>query len=304
MFERKVAAMKDIVFAGAATALVTPFTGDFVDFVKLGELIDWQIESGINALVICGTTGEASTQTIPEHLATIEYAVKKANGRVPVIAGTGSNDTAHALMMSQSAEKSGASALLMVTPYYNKATQKGLVAHYNYVADRVHIPIMLYNVPSRTGLSFTAETYKELSKHPLIVGVKEASGNMNLVAQTRHLCGDDFNIWCGNDSDTVSMMALGALGVISVLSNLVPKEVSEIAKLWIDGDIKGSADLQIKYQELIDSLFCEVNPIPVKTAMKLIGRDSGPLRMPLCEMSPANLARLKKALAEVGLATE
>ena len=293
--------MKTPVFTGSAVAVVTPFTGDFVDFTRLGELIDWQIESGIDAIVICGTTGEASTQTIPEHLASIEFAIKKVNGRVPVIAGTGSNDTAHALMMSQSAEKSGADALLVVTPYYNKTTQTGLVKHFTYVADRVHIPIILYNVPVRTGMSFTANTYKELSRHPLINGVKEASGNTTLMAQTRMLCGDELNIWSGNDTDIVPVLAFGGQGVISTMANVIPKETADICRLWREGRIKESADLQIKYQELIDALFCEVNPIPVKTAMKLMGKDCGPLRMPLCDMAPKNLEQLRAAMSEVGL---
>ena len=294
--------MKSPVFTGSAVAIVTPFTGDFVDFPRLGELIDWQIDNGSDAIVICGTTGEASTQTIPEHLASVEFAIKRADGRVPVIAGTGSNDTAHALMMSQSAEKSGADALLIVSPYYNKATQAGLVKHYTYIADRVHIPIILYNVPARTAMSFTADTYRELSRHPLINGVKEASGNLNLIAQTRMRCRDDeFYIWSGNDTDTVPILAMGGQGVISTMANVIPREVADICRLWREGHIRESADLQIKYQELIDSLFCEVNPIPVKTAMRLIGKDCGPLRMPLCDMSPQNLERLRAAMTEVGL---
>ena len=293
--------MKTPVFTGSAVAIVTPFTGDFVDFPRLGELIDWQIENGTDAIVICGTTGEASTQTIPEHLAAIEFAIKKADGRVPVIAGTGSNDTAHALLMSQSAEKSGADALLMVTPYYNKTSQTGLVKHFAYVADRVHTPIILYNVPSRTGMSFTAETYRELSRHPMINGVKEASGNLTLVAQTRALCGDDLNLWSGNDDQIVPILSMGGSGVISVLANVIPRETSDICRLWREGKVRESADLQIKYQDLIDALFCEVNPIPVKTAMKLMGRDCGPLRMPLCDMAPKNLECLRDAMAKVGL---
>lgn len=293
--------MKTPVFTGSAVAIVTPFTGDFVNFERFGELIDMHLESGTDAIVVCGTTGEASTQTIPEHLASIEFCIKRVNGRVPVIAGTGSNDTMHALMMSQSAEKSGADALLMVTPYYNKASQAGLVKHFTYVADRVHIPMILYNVPSRTGMSFTAETYKELSRHPLINGIKEASGNFTLIAQTRHLCGDDMNLWSGNDDQIVPILSMGGQGVISVLANVIPKETADICRLWREGKTKESADLQTKYQELIDSLFCEVNPIPVKTAMALMGYDCGPLRMPLCDMAPKNVERLKAAMKEVGL---
>jgi 4-hydroxy-tetrahydrodipicolinate synthase len=293
--------MKKPVFTGSAVAIVTPFTGEFVDFNRLGELIDWQIENGTEAIVVCGTTGEASTQTIPEHLAAIEFAIKKTAGRVPVIAGTGSNDTAHAVLMSQSAEKSGADALLMVTPYYNKTTQLGLIKHFNYVADRVRIPIILYNIPGRTGMGFTAESYRELARHPLINGVKEASSDFHLVAQTRALCGDELNLWAGNDHEIVPLLSLGSAGVISVLANLVPRETADICRLWREGKTAESAALQLKYQELIDALFCEVNPIPVKTALRLIGQDCGPLRMPLCDMAPQNMERLKAALLGVEL---
>lgn len=295
--------MKSPVFSGSGVAIVTPFTSDFVDFDKLGELIDKQISAGTDAIVACGTTGEASTQSIPEHLATVEYCVKKVAGRVPVIAGTGSNDTAHALMMSQNAEKSGADALLMVTPYYNKCSQLGLIRHYNYIADRVKIPLILYNVPSRTGLSFTAETYLELSKHPNINGVKEASGNFTLIAHTRSICPEDFYIWSGNDDQTVPIMALGGRGIISVAANVIPKEMADITHLWLEGKTEESSNLQVRLFELMNALFLEVNPIPVKTAMNLLGMNVGPLRMPLCEMSAANLAKLKAALSAAGLSS-
>ncbi|MCL2748221.1 MAG: 4-hydroxy-tetrahydrodipicolinate synthase [Oscillospiraceae bacterium] len=293
--------MKDPVFTGSAVAIVTPFTESGVDYARLGELIDWQIDCGSDALVICGTTGESSTQSIPEHLEVVEFAIKKVAGRVPVIAGAGSNDTADALLMSQEAEKAGADALLLVTPYYNKTTQAGLIRHYTYLADRVSIPIILYNVPSRTSMSFTAETYRELSRHPRINGVKEASGDFSLIARTRFLCGDDLNLWSGNDSEIVPILAMGGRGVISTMANVIPRESAAICRLWREGKIGESAGLQIKYQELIDSLFCEVNPIPVKTAMGLMGRDCGLLRMPLCDMAPKNLDRLRAAMAEVGL---
>ncbi len=293
--------MKTPVFTGSCTAIVTPFTEDFVNFEKFGELIEMQIANGTDAIVVCGTTGEASTQTIPEHLATVEYCIKKVAGRIKVIAGTGSNDTAHALMMSQNAEKSGADALLMVTPYYNKTTQKGLIKHYEYVADRVGIPIILYNVPSRTGMGFTAETYKELSKHPNINGVKEASGNFSLVAKTLSLCGDDFNLWSGNDDQTVPLMALGAKGIISVVSNIMPKEISQLARLCLEGNFNEAAKLQLSLHEIMEALFIETNPIPVKTAMNLMGMEVGDLRMPLCEMEPSNLEKLKKAMERLGL---
>jgi len=293
--------MKAPVFTGSGVALVTPFTNDFVNFDRLGQLIEYHIENGTDALIVCGTTGEASTQTIPEHLATIEYCIKKADGRIKIIAGTGSNDTAHALMMSQNAEKSGADALLLVTPYYNKTTQRGLVQHFTYIADRVKIPIILYNVPSRTGMGFTAETYRELAKHPNINGVKEASGNFSLVAETRRICPEDFYLWCGNDDQTVPMMSLGAKGVISVSANLLPAEHVKMTHLALEGDFAGAAKLQLEMLELMNALFIEVNPVPVKTAMNLMGWDVGPLRMPLCEMSDANVEKLKAAMVNAGL---
>jgi len=293
--------MKAPVFTGSAVAIVTPFTDDFIDFSKLSKLIDFQIENGTDAIVVCGTTGEASTQTIPEHLATIEYCIKHVNGRVPVIAGTGSNDTAHAVMMSQNAEKSGADALLMVTPYYNKTSQAGLIRHYNYVADRVGIPIILYNVPSRTGMSIAADTYRELSKHPNINGVKEASGDLNLIANTRHLCGDDLNLWSGNDEQVIPLMSLGAKGVISTVANIVPKQMSEMTRLMRNGKLEEAAAIQLQLIELIDAVFIEVNPIPIKTALNLMGMEVGQLRMPLCDMLPKNLEILKKAMKNMGL---
>ena len=293
--------MRNPVFTGSGVAIVTPFQGGFVDYDKLGELIDFQIENGTSAIIICGTTGEASTLSTPEHLSTIEYAVRKVAGRVPVIAGTGSNDTPHALEMSQSAETSGADALLIVTPYYNKTTQHGLVKHYEYIADRVNIPIILYNVPSRTGMCFTAETYAELAKHPNIAGVKEASGNFSLALQTRTLCPDDFYIWSGNDQETVPLMSLGAKGVISVAANVIPREMADMCALYAAGKTDEAAALQIKYSNLCDSLFIEVNPVPVKTALNLMGRDVGPLRMPLCDMTPAHTEALRRSLLAAGI---
>jgi len=285
--------MKTPVFKGSCVAIVTPFKNDFVDFEKFGELIEEQLSEGTSAIVVCGTTGEASTQSIPEHLATVEYCIKQVKGRVPVIAGTGSNDTAHALLMSQSAEKSGADALLMVTPYYNKCSQAGLIKHYTYIADRVNIPIVLYNVPSRTGLSFTADTYYELSKHPRINGTKEASSNMGLIAATREKCGDDLNIWSGNDSEILPIMSMGGLGVISVAANIIPGEIAKICELFLNSDIAGSQELFLKYIPLMDALFMDVNPIPVKTAMNIMGKKVGHLRMPLCDMSDSQVEKLK-----------
>jgi len=293
--------MKAPVFEGSSVAIVTPFSGGHVNYPKLAELIEQQIEGGTAAITICGTTGEGSTQTLEEHMATVDFCVKQVAGRVKVVAGAGSNDTMAAVLLSQEAEKSGADALLIVTPYYNKATQRGLVRHYNYIADRVNIPIILYNVPSRTGVSFTVGTYTELSKHPKINGVKEASGNFSLLASTLNTCGDEFNVWSGNDDEVVPMMSLGAKGVISVAANIIPTEMARMTKACLKGDFKSGAELQLKYLDLINKLFIEVNPIPVKTAMNLMGMDVGDLRLPLCDMDPVNLEKLKVSLQQVGL---
>ena len=293
--------MKSPVFEGSSTAIVTPFRDGKVDYRKLGELIDFQIAGGTSAITICGTTGESSTQSLEEHTATVDFCVKHVNSRVKVIANTGSNDTHAALFLAQEAEKSGADALLMVTPYYNKTTQRGLVKHYTFIADRVNIPIIFYNVPSRTGMSFTAETYKELSKHPNVNGVKEASGNFKLIAATLASCGDEFNIWSGNDEDIVAMMSIGAKGVISTFGNIVPSVVAEMTKFCLEGDFRSAAKLQLKYLNLIDMLFIEVNPIPIKTAMNLMGMDVGEPRLPLCDMEPANREKLKASMIALGL---
>lgn len=293
--------MKTPVFKGSGTAIVTPFRNGKIDFDKLGELIDFQIAGGTSAIVINGTTGEKSTQTIEESNSAIDFCVRHVNSRVTVIAGTGSNDTQSALFMSQSAEKSGADALLMVTPYYNKTTQRGLIKHFNFLADRVNLPIIVYNVPSRTGLSFTAETYKELAKHPNINGVKEASGDFKLIGKTLAQSDGDFYVWSGNDEDFVPMMSIGALGVISVLSNVVPAEVAQMTKLCLESNFAEAAKLHLKYFDLIDKLFIEVNPIPVKAALNLMGMDVGEPRMPLCDLAPENLEKLKAAMESVGL---
>jgi 4-hydroxy-tetrahydrodipicolinate synthase len=294
--------MKTPVFTGSSVAIVTPFRDRSVDYGKLGELIDFQIAGGTAAITVCGTTGESSTQTLDEHIQVVDFCVKHVAGRVKVIAGAGSNDTAAALMLSREAERSKADALLLVTPYYNKATQRGLIAHYTHIADRVNTPIILYNVPSRTNVSFTADTYKALSKHPNINGVKEASGSFSLIAQTLAACGDELNIWSGNDNEVAAMMALGAKGVISVAANVIPAVMAELTAACLAGDFKRGTALQLKYLDLIDKLFIEVNPIPVKTAMNLLGYDVGDLRLPLCEMEPANLEKLKKSLADAGIA--
>lgn len=294
--------MREPVFTGSCVAIVTPFLKDGgIDFKKLAELIDFQAAAGTDAITICGTTGESSTQSLEEHMDAVDFCVKHTAGRMKVIAGAGSNDTAAALMLSQHGKASGADALLLVTPYYNKATQLGLIKHYTYIADRVDLPMILYNVPSRTGLSFTAETYQELSKHPNINGVKEASGNFTLIARTRDLCGDEFYIWSGNDDQVVPMMALGAKGVISVVANILPKLMVEMSHLCLAGDYEKAARLQIKSMEFINALFIEVNPIPVKEAMNLAGFNVGEVRLPLCEMTAKNVEILKKAMINIGL---
>jgi 4-hydroxy-tetrahydrodipicolinate synthase len=292
--------MKTPIFTGSSVAIVTPMHADgSINYEKLGELIELQIAGGTSAITICGTTGESATLDNEEHLKAIGYTAEKVNGRVKVIAGTGSNDTAFAVTMSKEAQQLGADALLLVTPYYNKCSQKGLVRHYLTIADQVDIPMIVYNVPSRTGVSMSVPVYKELSKHPLINGVKEASGSTDIVLRTLDACGDDFNIWSGNDSQIVPFMAMGCKGVISVLANICPKETAELANACLQGDFKKAAQMQVAYTELIDALFSDVNPIPIKTAMNLMGMEVGPLRMPLCEM--ADDSQLKAALTRKGL---
>ncbi len=294
--------MKKQIFKGAATALITPMNEDgSVNFKKIDELVNWQIDAGIDALVICGTTGEKSTLRYDEHLKVIEAAVNSAKKRVPIIAGTGSNDTVYSVELCNDAESVGADAFLMVTPYYNKASQAGLVAHYNYIADRVNKPIILYNVPSRTGVGIKPETYKELSLHPNIVATKEANGDLSSVAQTRYLCGDDLEIYSGNDDQTVPIMSLGGIGVISVLSNIMPKEMHDICAEYLSGNTKTAAEMQIKYTGLINALFSDVNPVPVKTAMNILGMEVGPFRQPLFKMNDIATENLKAKLLECGL---
>ena len=297
--------MRTPVFTGSCPALVTPFDqNNIINYDAFGRLIDAQIEAGVDAVCVCGTTGESATMSIREHIAAVEFCVKRVNHRVKVIAGAGSNDTSAAVYLSQHAQDSGADALLHVTPYYNKASQAGLIKHYEYIADRVELPIILYNVPGRTGVSFTAETYKVLSENPKINGVKEASGNFSLLAHTRFLCGDDFFIWSGNDDQVVPMMALGAKGVISVASNIVPKVMVKMSHLCLDNDFVAASRLQIQYMDLIDALFTEVNPIPIKAAMNLLGMEAGPLRLPLCDISEKNLEVLHRAMGRADLLRE
>lgn len=289
--------MKDIIFTGAAVAIVTPFTEDGINFEELKKLIDFNIENGTDAIVIAGTTGESSTMSDEEHKETIRFTVEYVNKRVPVIAGTGSNDTSYALELSKYAESVGVDGLLIVTPYYNKTTQLGLIKHFNYIANRVNVPIILYNVPSRTGVNIAPETYLELSKHPRIVATKEASGDLSEVAKIKSLCGDNLTIYSGNDEQILPILSLGGKGVISVLSNVIPKETHDICNLYFEGKVKESSELQIKYLDLINALFIEVNPIPVKTALGLMGYNVGPLRMPLFEMEDKTLEVLRKELA-------
>ena len=288
--------MKKLIFKGAGVAIVTPLTQDGIDFAELARLIDFNIENGTDAIIITGTTGESATLSDEEHKEAIKFTVEQAKGRVPVIAGTGSNDTAYALQLSQYAEEVGADGLLLVTPYYNKCSQQGLIKHFYAIADKVNIPIVLYNVPSRTGVNIQPNTYVELAKHPQIVAVKEASGDLSAILKIRALCGDDLAIYSGNDDQIVPILSIGGKGVISVLSNIAPQVTHDICQLYFDGKVEESAKLQIEYLDLIEALFIEVNPIPVKTAVRLMGFAAGPLRMPLCDMEDAHLAVLKAAM--------
>lgn len=294
--------MKKRIFTGAATAIVTPMNNDgSVNCDKLSELVNWQITSGIDALVVLGTTGESPTINYQERDQIVQASVSANKGRVPIIVGAGSNDTARSVNLANLAADCGADALLMVTPFYNKTSQKGIVKHFEYIADRVSLPIILYNVPSRTGLNVKPETYKELSKHPNIVAVKEASGDMDLVSKTRELCGDELDIYSGNDNDIYNIMDRGGIGVISVLSNILPKETHEICEKYFKGNKKASFDLQEKYIPFINALFSDVNPIPVKQAMNMLGMNVGPLRLPLVESEPEIFALLEKEMKKLGI---
>lgn len=291
---------KKLPFTGSGVAIVTPFNKDGVNYDALGSLIEMHIANSTDAIIICGTTGEASTMPDEEHLAVIKYTVEKAAGRIPVIAGTGSNYTDHAVQLSQKAEEFGADGLLQVTPYYNKCTQKGLVKHFTTIAESVRIPVILYNVPSRTGVNISIETLKELSKTENITAIKEASGNISYTAKAAAEVPELY-IYSGNDDMIVPVMSLGGKGVISVVANILPKQTHDICRLYIDGDTKASLKLQLSMLDVINSLFCEVNPIPVKTAMNILGYDMGELRMPLCEMESANLEKLKNSLTAFGV---
>ncbi|MBR2214354.1 MAG: 4-hydroxy-tetrahydrodipicolinate synthase [Selenomonadaceae bacterium] len=293
--------MKDLVFRGAGVAIITPFDEGGINFAELGRIIEDQIAGGTDAIIITGTTGESATMSDAEHRAAIKFAVEQVKGRIPVIAGTGSNETSYAKELSRYAEQVGANALLVVTPYYNKCTQNGLVAHYTSIADSVNIPLILYAVPSRTGVSIKTETYAKLARHPRIVAVKEASGDLSAILRLRHACGDELAVYSGNDDQIVPILSLGGQGVISVLSNVAPKATHDICQLYFDGKVSEAAKLQIAYADLIDALFCEVNPIPVKTAMGLMGYKVGNLRMPLSPMEAKNEAVLRTALQQHGL---
>ena len=292
---------KKTLFKGAATALITPFDKNGVNYEKLETLINWQIEKGINALVICGTTGEASTMTDDEHRDVIDFAVKKAAGRVPIIAGAGSNDMAYALDLIKCAEASGADGTLVVTPYYNKATQNGLIKMYTQLADAAKKPMILYNVPSRTGVNIEPSTYAALADHENIVGIKEANGNLSKIVETMAKVRGKLDLYSGNDDQIVPLLALGGKGVISVLSNVMPAETVEMCDSFFRGDIEKAAEMQCKYHSLIDALFCEVNPIPVKAAMAAMGFCEDYLRMPLTPMEDANRAKLFALMRAEGL---
>lgn len=293
--------MKQPIFTGVATAIITPFKENKLDIPAFFRLLDFQLESKTDAIVVCGTTGEASTMTARERLFLVERCVEYVNGRVPVIAGSGANCTETARTMSRDMESAGADALLIVTPYYNKATQQGLIDHYTVIADSVETPIILYNVPSRTGVSFTAETYATLAKHPNIIGTKEASGSFALVQQTRTLCPQDFHIWSGNDEDTACLCTLGAKGVISVAANIIPQKMHDLTAAALANDLHRAGEMQLSLTSLLRALFCEVNPICVKTALSLMGFCTDEFRLPLCQMQPKNLEHLRSVLRQYGL---
>ena len=292
---------KKTIFRGAATALITPLTPSGVDYEALGRLIDWQIGQGIDALVIAGTTGEGATLTYDEHQEVIRYSVERAAGRVPIIAGSGSNDTSRAITLSRFSCEAGADALLVVTPYYNKATQKGLIAMYNAIADAVDRPIILYNVPSRTGVGIEPATYLALADHPNIVAIKEANGNISKIVETARLVGDRLDIYSGNDDQVVPILSMGGSGVISVLSNVMPAQTHEMCARFFEGDLAGAAKLQMDYLPLINALFSEVNPIPVKAAMAAMGWCENYLRLPLTRMEPEHWEKLKGIMEGHGL---
>lgn len=289
------------LFEGSGVALVTPFKDGEVNYEKMGDLIEWHIENKTDAIIVCGTTGESATMTDKERKSTIKFVVDKVNKRIPVIAGSGSNNTAYSIELSKYCQEVGADGLLIVTPYYNKATQNGLIKHYTAIADSVDLPIILYNVPGRTGVNITPATVEKLSKIENIVAIKEASGNISQVAEIARLCGEDFAIYSGNDDQIVPILSLGGIGVISVLANVLPKETHDIVEKYLSGDVEESRKLQLRLNELVNSLFIEVNPIPVKAAMNLMGMEAGELRLPLTDISEQNLEVLKNNMVKAGI---
>lgn len=296
--------MKQPLFTGSGVAIITPFNHESVDLNVLASLLDFQLENGTSAIIVCGTTGEASTMTYRERMRTIEFCVEHIAGRIPVIAGSGSNSTEVAIALSKDAERAGADGLLVVTPYYNKANQTGLARHYRFIADAVNCPVILYNVPSRTGVSISPESYAELAKHPNIIGTKEASGNLSNLQKTRNLCPEDFYIWSGNDDETVPICALGGVGVISVVANVAPAKMAALTQLCLANNFQAAGTLQLELKALCDAMFCDVNPIPVKTALNLMGWKAGALRLPLYETSESNLAHIRQTLKDYNLLSQ
>ena len=293
--------MKQPVFSGSGVAIITPFTNDGIDYPALARLLDFQLENGTDAIIVCGTTGEAAAMSYEERVRAIEAVVRHVDGRIPVIAGTGSNNTENAITLSRDASSAGVDALLVVTPFYNKATPKGLIRHYTAVADAVEKPVILYHVPSRTGVKCTAEIYAALAEHPNIVGVKEAGGDLALVQKTRELCPEDFYIWSGNDDETAPIMLFGGKGVISVAANVMPGEMHRLTEACLKEDFVTAGRMQLELRKLCEALFWEVNPIPVKTALAMMGYCQERFRSPMCEMEPENRERLAGVLAEYGL---
>jgi len=289
------------LFKGSGVALVTPFKDGKINYEKMGQLIEWHIENKTDAIIVCGTTGESATMTDEERKSTIKFVVDKVNKRIPVIAGSGSNNTSYSIELSKYCQEVGADGLLIVTPYYNKATQGGLIKHYTAIANSVDLPIILYNVPGRTGVNITPTTVEKLSKVENIVAIKEASGNISQVAEIARLCGEDFAIYSGNDDQIVPILSLGGIGVISVLANVLPKETHDIVEKYLSGDVEESRKLQLSLNELVNSLFIEVNPIPVKAAMNLMGMEAGELRLPLTNISEQNLEVLRKNMINAGI---
>ncbi len=293
--------MKKTIFKGCGTAIITPFTEDGVNFEEFGKMIEFQINEGIDAIIVCGTTGEASTMTENERKETIKFAIEKAAKRVPIIAGTGGNNTAAVIAFTKWAEEAGADGALIVTPYYNKTTQAGLVAHYKAIAEQTTLPIIVYSVPGRTGVNITPETCLELSKIENIVAIKEASGNISQIAEIKALCRDNLNVYSGNDDQIVPILSVGGIGVISVLSNVAPKYTHEMCQNFFDGNIEKATTMQLDSMELVKALFCEVNPIPVKEGLNMMGYNAGKPRLPLIPLSPAGEEKMKKALTNFGL---